>query len=115
MWASFFILGRNDIMRKSYEKHEIVILESYWERLNNFKEVAASERTQYMNIIIEGLTELHNTLDTDLKTIIQMRYFDKEECNEWEDVADHLGYSRSKTLKKRILLLNKTVEAIGFV
>lgn len=103
------------LMRKSYEKYEIQILESYWERLNEFKEVPASERTQYMNIIIFSLTQLHPTLDDDLQAIIQMKYFNKEECNEWEDVADQLGYSRSKTLKKRILLLNKTVQAIGFV
>lgn len=102
-------------MRKSYEKHEIVILESYWERLDEFQKVPASERTEYMNIIIEGLTELYPTLDDDLQAIIQMKYFNKEECMEWEELADELGYSRSKTLRKRVVALNKTAEAIGFV
>ena len=101
-------------MRK-FEKYEIDILGSYWERLKEFEKVPQSEQSAHMKKIVEGLNELYPTLDDDLKKIVQMRYWDKEECYEWEDIADEIGYSRTRTLRKRNVLLNKTADAIGFI
>lgn len=77
-----------------------------------------SEDPLYQNLrqIIAAVEELYEESDEELKTIIDMRYWDKENnCYEWEEIADKLFISRSKVLRKRNSLLDETAARIGWV
>jgi len=71
----------------------------------------------YQNLkrIIKAVEDLYRDLDEDMRTIVDMRYWDKDGCYEWEDIADKLYISRHKVLRKRNILIDKTAERIGWV
>ncbi|MFJ6264238.1 transcriptional regulator [Lysinibacillus xylanilyticus] len=71
----------------------------------------------YQNLkrIIKTVEGLYGELDEDMRTIVDMRYWDKDGCYEWEDIADKLYISRHKVLRKRNILIDKTAERIGWV
>lgn len=74
------------------------------------------ELYQNLNKIVQSIEHLYECFDDDLKTIINMRYWDKENnCYEWEDIADKLYMSRSKLLRKRNVIINMTAKKIGYV
>lgn len=82
------------------------------------KAIILADNKKYSNLksIVEGIDKLYTELDEDLKTIVDMRYWDKEGyCYEWEDIADKLYMSRRKVLRKRNVLIDKTAEVIGFI
>ena len=69
-----------------------------------------------LNKIVQTIEQIYEQLDEDLKTIVNMRYWDKENnCYEWEDIADRLYMSRSKLLRKRNVIINLTAKKIGYV
>ena len=69
-----------------------------------------------LNKIVQSIEQIYEQLDEDLKTIVNMRYWDKENnCYEWEDIADRLYMSRSKLLRKRNVIINLTAKKIGYV
>lgn len=72
----------------------------------------------YQNLkhIINVIDGMYHELDTETKTIVEMRYRDKEgNCYEWEEIADKLFLSRSKVLRKRNMLIDETAKRIGWV
>lgn len=73
------------------------------------------ERYQNYSKIIRAIEQTYATVDEDLRTIVSMRYWDKNDVYEWEDIADKLYISRSKVLRKRNLLIDKTAERLGWL
>lgn len=71
----------------------------------------------YQNLkrIILTVEDLYKELDEDMRIIVDMRYWDKDGCYEWEEIADKLYMSRHKVLRKRNILIDKTAERIGWV
>ncbi|EON73955.1 YozE family protein [Lysinibacillus sphaericus] len=113
------------------EKFEIEVLESYW---TNFKE--NKKRVQHRELelsqsgenpaedafiqryttITKAIEQIYSELDEDLKTIVDMRYWNRSGMSEdWLIIADCLYMSRSKVLKKRKWLIEKTAESIYWV
>lgn len=59
---------------------------------------------------------VETTYGEQLKQIVDLRYWgDRNECYEWEEIADKLYYSRSKVLRKRNNLVDETAARIGWV
>lgn len=81
------------------------------------KAMALMQDAFYQNLkkIVEAIEGLYTTLDSDSKTIVDMRYWCRNDFFEWEDIADKLYMSRHKVLRKRNMLLDKTAKAIGWV
>ncbi len=44
-----------------------------------------------------------------------MRYFDKTECYEWQNIADKLYMSTYRVLRKRNALIDETARRLGWV
>lgn len=71
---------------------------------------------QNLKTIINVVEQLYYDADDDIKTIVDMRYWDTERnCYEWEEIADKLFISRSKVLRMRNNLLDDTADMIGWV
>lgn len=71
---------------------------------------------QNLKTVIDVVDNLYRNADDDIKTIVNMRYWDNERnCYEWEEIADKLFISRSKVLRMRNNLLDDTAEMIGWV
>lgn len=77
--------------------------------------LAEDKNYQYLQNIVNSISKLYADLDDDMKTIVNMRYWDKDGVYEWEDIADKLYISRSKVLRKRNLLIDKTAERLGWM
>lgn len=72
----------------------------------------------YQNLkhIVQTVEAMYKDLDEDVKQIVHMRYWgDKNECYEWDEIAEALDYSRSKVLRKRNNLVDETAKRIGWV
>ncbi|MFJ8065826.1 hypothetical protein ACIQYS_14445 [Psychrobacillus sp. NPDC096426] len=103
-------------------KYDIAILENYWTRFDEFKnkleKIVPNENPVYfsnLESIVIGLSKVYEVVDEELKQIIEMRYWNKSDALEWIEIADELFISRSKVIRKRNLLLKKTIDAIGYV
>ena len=81
------------------------------------KATALLEDKQYNNLknVIQVIEEVYKELDDLQKSIVDMRYWDKENYWEWNDIAEELNVSRSKVLNKRNSIIDKTAERIGWV
>jgi len=81
------------------------------------KATALLEDKQYNNLknIVETIESIYPELDDDQKGIVKMRYWDKEDYWEWDDIAAELYITRYKVLKKRNLIIDKTAEKLGWV
>ena len=77
--------------------------------------LAEDEKYQHLKKIVNAIEQIYETIDDDMRTIVNMRYWDKEGVYEWEDIADKLYISRSKVLRKRNLLIDKTAEKLGWM
>ncbi|MER2111180.1 MAG: transcriptional regulator [Solibacillus isronensis] len=77
--------------------------------------LSSDENYQHTQKIINAIEKTYLSLDEDMKIIVNMRYWDKEGVYEWEDIADKLYISRSKVLRKRNLLIDKTAEKLGWM
>lgn len=73
------------------------------------------ERYQNDSKIVRAIEQTYASADKDLQAIVKMRYWDKEGTYEWEDIAEELYISRSKVLRKRNLLIDKTAERLGWL
>ncbi|WP_107949976.1 DUF722 domain-containing protein [Lysinibacillus parviboronicapiens] len=62
------------------------------------KAMVLASDAYYQNLkrIISTVEDLYRDLDEDMRTIVDMRYWDKDGCYEWEDIADRLYISRHK-------------------
>lgn len=59
---------------------------------------------------------LHDELEEDVRTIVEKRYWcEGVDFMEWEEIAEYLGYTRSKVLRMRNTLLDQTALLIGYV
>ena len=78
---------------------------------------ALVEDKVYNNLknIVETIEKLYPQLDDIQKKIVELRYWDKEGCWEWEDIAAELNISRNKALNKRNALIDKTAEKLGWI
>ena len=81
------------------------------------KATALLEDKQYNNLknVIQVIEEVYKELDDLQKSIVDMRYWDKENYWEWNDIAEELNVSRSKVLNKRNSIIDKTAERLGWV
>lgn len=72
---------------------------------------------EYQNLkrIVTTVEGIYTQLDNDQKKIVQMRYWDKSDCFEWQEIADELFLSVSKTLRKRNTIIDETARRIGYV
>lgn len=71
---------------------------------------------QNLKAITSAVVDLYEKSDDDIKTIVDMRYWDEDRnCYEWEEIADRLNMSRAKVLRLRNSLLNDTADRIGWV
>jgi len=77
--------------------------------------LAGDKRFQNLQQIVNTIESMYAKLDRDLKTIVDMRYWDIDGCYEWENIADKLYMTRHKVLRKRNILSDKTAERIGWV
>lgn len=112
-------------------KFEIEVLENYWVNYEeNRKRVQHRESElsqlgknpaedafiQRYTTITNAIKQLYSELDDDLKTIVDMRYWNPSGITEdWIIIADHLYMSRSKVLKKRKWLIEKTAKRVYWV
>ena len=81
------------------------------------KAIILSEDKLYQKLkdIVKTIEEIYCQLDQDLKTIVDMRYWDREKnCYEWEDIADRLYMSRNKVLRKRNALIDETAKKLAW-
>ena len=77
--------------------------------------LAEDKLYQKLKDIVKTVEEIYSQLDHDLKTIVDMRYWDMEKnCYEWEDIADRLYMSRSKVLRKRNALIDETAKKLAW-
>jgi RinA family phage transcriptional activator len=76
----------------------------------------ADDRT-YQNLknIISTIEGLYPELDDDQKVIVQMRYWDKKECYEWQHIADKLYMSVQRVLRKRNNIIDETAKRMGWI
>lgn len=72
------------------------------------------ERYQFLKKVVDTIEQLYTELDSDLKTIVDMRYW-SDDFYEWEEIADQLYMSRHKVLRKRNKLIDETAKRIGWV
>ena len=77
--------------------------------------LSQDEQYQHYKKIIVAIEKTYANVDSDMQTIVDMRYWDKDGVWEWEDIADKLYISRSKVLRKRNLLIDKTAERLGWM
>ena len=110
----------------SYEEKQKVetgLLESFWIKYQEYKEYvdnATPEQKETMYYkhrynIAEGIKELYPTLDDDLKTIVDMRYWYKDYQSDWAEIADELLMSVNRAKRKRDILIKRFSDAIGWV
>lgn len=104
------------------KKYDIAILENYWTSFDELKDklekiVPNENPVYYSNLknIVIGLSKVYEEIDEEIKRIIEMRYWNKNDALDWIEIADELFISRSKVIRKRNLLLKKTIDAIGYV
>lgn len=72
-------------------------------------------RYQHLKKVVRVVEDIYEELDDDQRTIVDMRYFDKDECYEWEDIADKLFMSRQRVFRKRNRIIDKTAERLGWL
>lgn len=72
------------------------------------------ERYQFLKKVVDTIEQLYTELDSDLKTIVDLRYW-SDDFYEWEEIADQLYMSRHKVLRKRNRLIQETAKRIGWV
>lgn len=71
---------------------------------------------QNLNRIVKTVEDIYKELDDDLKTIVDMRYWDNENnCYEWQHIADELYMSVQRVLRKRNALIDMTAKRIGWM
>lgn len=82
----------------------------------NMAIILAEDRI-YQNLknIITTIEQQYKELDDDYKTIVDMRYWDKEGCYEWKQIADKLYMSPWQVLRKRNVLIDETAKRLGWV
>lgn len=112
-------------------KFEIEVIENYWVDYEEIKKrvqhheyelsqpgenPAENTFIERHTTIINAIKQLYSEIDEDLKTIVDMRYWNPSGISEdWLIIADRLYMSRSKVLKKRKWLIEKTAERIYWV
>lgn len=82
------------------------------------KAIALLEDKNYNHLknIVDTIEKLYPTLNSDFKTIVDLRYWDKNyNYYEWDDIAEKLNYSRSQILRKRNALIDLTAERLGWI
>lgn len=77
--------------------------------------LAEDTRYQHLKNVVQTIEQLYEELDQDQKTIVQMRYWDKTECYEWQHIADVLYMSVQRVLRKRNALIDETAKRLGWV
>ena len=79
--------------------------------------ILLAEDKEYQNLknIVTTIENLYPELDDDQKIIVQMRYWDKKECYEWQHIADELYMSVQRVLRKRNNLIDETAKRLGWV
>lgn len=73
-------------------------------------------RYQSLEKIIKAIEKVYNNSDDDMKVIIQMRYWDKDNnCYEWQHIGDQLYMSVQRVLRKRNIILDQTASELNWV
>lgn len=113
-------------MNLSYEEKQKVdteVLESFWMQFQEFKdyvdnatpEQQATMYYKHRKNIVDGITKVYSTLDNDLRTIVDMRYWYKNFQSDWAEIADELFMKVGRAKRKRDCLMKMFSDAIGWV
>ena len=118
-------------LKKELKFREWELLEPYREQDTNIgsgkintigdttamKAMALTEDKKYnaTKEIITTVEDIYAILDDDRKTIVQMRYWDKSNCYEWEDIADQLHMSRYRVLRLRNTIIDETARRLTWI
>lgn len=103
---------------------DIQKLESYWICYQDYKkELSKASKDEmksvyYKNLqtLVKAIEQLYEMFDEELRTIINMRYWDKSTaCHEWINVADELYMSVQRVLRKRNYIINCLANRIGYI
>lgn len=81
------------------------------------KAIILAEDVKYQNLkrIVTTIETMYANLDKDQKTIVDMRYWDKnKEAYEWQHIADELYMSVQRVLRKRNMLIDETARRLGW-
>lgn len=75
-----------------------------------------ADDVMYQNLkrIVHTIESMYETLDDDLKTIVDMKYRSKGEEYEWSHVADVRFMSVQRILRKRNHLIDETAKRLGW-
>ena len=111
------------------EKYEVEVLENYWinfeenkmrmyHRESEFSQSGANSAEdafiQRYKTITNAIDQIYSELDDDLKTIVDLRYWNPSGITEdWLIIANRLYMSKSKVLKKRKWLIEKLQNVLG--
>lgn len=71
----------------------------------------------YQNLkrIVNTIETMYAELDEYQKTIVDMKYLEKEAVYEWKHVGDKLNWSVQRVLRLRNNLIDETAKRLGFV
>lgn len=84
------------LLKKAPDRIDIQKLEQFWLQYHEYQKLLPSlaavdkQSIHYRNMkeIVDAITDLYTSFDEDLKTIVNMRYWDNSQaCHEWEDIA----------------------------
>lgn len=81
------------------------------------KATILADDVMYQNLkrIVNTIETMLNELDEDQEVIVQMKYLAKQEAYEWQHIADQLGMSVQRVLRKRNNLIDETAKRLGWV
>jgi len=71
----------------------------------------------YQNLkrIVHTIEAMLKELDEDQEVIVNMKYLSNKEAYEWQHIADELGMSVQRVLRKRNNLIDETAKRLGWV
>ena len=98
-----------------FEKEEVYILERYWKLYPELSKQPREELGLIALSVVDGISELYETLNDDYKKLVEMRYWSPESCYEFVEIADELYVSRIKAIRMRDYLIAKTAKAVHFI
>ena len=70
---------------------------------------------QHYKKIVEAVEDTYEELDNQLKQIVHMRFWNKYEFIEWENIAIHLNVATSTVFRWRNYIIDLTAKKMGWL
>ena len=109
------------LMMITIEKYDIRKLEDYIKHVEQYRRELVTtheddKRKANLKNVVEGVDKLIEVSDDDTLDMMRLRYWECPiGCNEWEDIADYFGTSKTSILRRRNALIFQLAENIGYV